>query len=175
MTVLLAVVYSVPSIVTDFTPTPPELSTAETVIDAGSSKGIKPIGLGARDSLRIEMGYCLYGNEIDDDWVGPREPTVTSIYVNDKFEAGDLVISAGVRIDNFMMDDWKMNDPANPGWDQTNQGIIASEFSESDVKTVMQPRIGFAFPVSDETVFHLQYGNLRRCPSLTFLILLLDI
>ena len=113
-----------------------------------------------------QIGYDDYGNEIDDDWVGPREPTVTSIYVNDKFEAGDLVISAGVRIDNFMMDDWKMNDPANPGWDQTNQGIIASEFSESDVKTVMQPRIGFAFPVSDQTVFHLQYGKFAQMPEL---------
>ena len=59
-----------------------------------------------------------------------------------------------------------MNDPANPGWDQTNQGIIASEFSESDVKTVMQPRIGFAFPVSDETVFHLQYGKFAQMPEL---------
>jgi hypothetical protein len=113
-----------------------------------------------------QIGYDDYGNEIDDDWTGPREPTVTSIYVNDKFEAGDLVISAGVRIDNFMMDDWKMNDPANPGWDQTNQGIITSEFSESDVKTVMQPRIGFAFPVSDQTVFHLQYGKFAQMPEL---------
>jgi len=113
-----------------------------------------------------QIGYDDYGNEIDDDWVGPREPTVTSIYVNDKFEAGDLVISAGVRIDNFMMDDWKMNDPANPGWDQTNQGIVTSEFSESDVKTVMQPRIGFAFPVSDQTVFHLQYGKFAQMPEL---------
>ena len=86
--------------------------------------------------------------------------------MNDKFEAGDLVIRAGVRIDNFMMDDWKMNDPANPGWDQTNQGIVTSEFSESDVKTVMQPRIGFAFPVSDQTVFHLQYGKFAQMPEL---------
>ena len=31
-----------------------------------SSQGLKPIGLGARDTLRLEMGYCLYGNDIDD-------------------------------------------------------------------------------------------------------------
>ena len=33
---------------------------------AGEPYGIKPIGLGARDTLRLEMGYCLYGNDIDD-------------------------------------------------------------------------------------------------------------
>lgn len=33
---------------------------------AGKEEGIKPIGLGARDTLRLEMGYCLYGNDIDD-------------------------------------------------------------------------------------------------------------
>ena len=32
----------------------------------GAPQGIKPIGLGARDTLRLEMGYCLYGNDIDD-------------------------------------------------------------------------------------------------------------
>lgn len=36
------------------------------VMDAGSSFGIKPIGLAARDTLRLEMGFCLYGNDIDD-------------------------------------------------------------------------------------------------------------
>ena len=36
------------------------------IFEAGKSKGIKPIGLGARDTLRLEMGYCLYGNDIDD-------------------------------------------------------------------------------------------------------------
>lgn len=36
------------------------------VFEAGEEFGIKPIGLGARDTLRLEMGFCLYGNDIDD-------------------------------------------------------------------------------------------------------------
>lgn len=36
------------------------------VIEAGKEFGIKPIGLAARDTLRLEMGFCLYGNDIDD-------------------------------------------------------------------------------------------------------------
>lgn len=37
------------------------------VFEAGKPYGIKPIGLGARDTLRLEMGFCLYGNDIDDN------------------------------------------------------------------------------------------------------------
>ncbi|MBB5285387.1 aminomethyltransferase [Rhabdobacter roseus] len=38
----------------------------EAIFEAGAEFGIKPVGLGARDTLRLEMGYCLYGNDIDD-------------------------------------------------------------------------------------------------------------
>lgn len=38
----------------------------DALFTAGFAEGIKPIGLGARDTLRLEMGYCLYGNDIDD-------------------------------------------------------------------------------------------------------------
>lgn len=42
------------------------------VFEAGKPYGIKPIGLGARDTLRLEMGFCLYGNDID-DYTSPLE------------------------------------------------------------------------------------------------------
>lgn len=39
----------------------------EVIFEAGAEYNILPIGLGARDTLRLEMGFCLYGNDIDDD------------------------------------------------------------------------------------------------------------
>ena len=42
------------------------LATWDRVFDAGAPAAIRPIGLGARDTLRLEMGYCLYGNDIDE-------------------------------------------------------------------------------------------------------------
>ena len=48
---------------------PSDVSTGarvwDAVMDAGSGHGIGPVGLGARDTLRLEMGYCLYGHDID--------------------------------------------------------------------------------------------------------------
>lgn len=38
----------------------------DTIFETGKPQGLKPVGLGARDTLRLEMGYCLYGNDIDD-------------------------------------------------------------------------------------------------------------
>ena len=38
----------------------------DAIFKAGSPQGLKPVGLGARDTLRLEMGFCLYGNDIDD-------------------------------------------------------------------------------------------------------------
>ena len=39
----------------------------DALFELGADYGIKPIGLGARDTLRLEMGFCLYGNDLDDN------------------------------------------------------------------------------------------------------------
>lgn len=49
-----------------YIPNESAVSVWNKVMEAGSEFGIQPIGLGARDTLRLEMGYCLYGNDIDD-------------------------------------------------------------------------------------------------------------
>lgn len=62
------------------------------IFKAGASFGIKPVGLGARDTLRLEMGFCLYGNDID--------PTTNPIEAGlgwiTKTEKGDFVGKANI-------------------------------------------------------------------------------
>lgn len=49
-----------------YVPNASAVSVWNKIIDAGSEFNIQPIGLGARDTLRLEMGFCLYGNDIND-------------------------------------------------------------------------------------------------------------
>lgn len=49
-----------------YVPNSSAVATWNSIIEAGSEFNIQPIGLGARDTLRLEMGFCLYGNDIDD-------------------------------------------------------------------------------------------------------------
>jgi aminomethyltransferase len=60
------------------------------IFEAGEEFGIQPIGLGARDTLRLEMGFCLYGNDIDDT-TSPLEAGLGWIT---KLNKGEFVDSA---------------------------------------------------------------------------------
>lgn len=59
----------------------------EAVMSAGAAQGILPCGLGARDTLRLEKGFCLYGNDIDDT----STPLEAGLGWITKLKAGDFV------------------------------------------------------------------------------------
>ncbi|MFC2085552.1 glycine cleavage system aminomethyltransferase GcvT [Bacteroidota bacterium] len=59
----------------------------DTIMDIGSEYNIQPTGLGARDTLRLEMGYCLYGNDIDET-INPLEAGLGWIT---KLKKGDFI------------------------------------------------------------------------------------
>lgn len=108
----------------------------------------------------FNYGYDIFGNEIDEDGVaGQRNPVYFSVYLQDKFEANDLVINAGIRIDVIDNDNFTFDDPANPPWDQTSFALDETKIKEADTDVEISPRLGLAFPVTDRTVFHLQYGR----------------
>lgn len=65
----------------------------ETVMEAGAAVGLQPCGLGARDTLRLEMGYMLYGNDINDS-TSPLEAGLGWIT---KLDKGDFVGSDRIR------------------------------------------------------------------------------
>lgn len=65
----------------------------QSLMAAGSSYGIEPIGLGARDTLRLEMKYCLYGNDIDET-TNPLEAGLGWIT---KLDKGDFIGASVLR------------------------------------------------------------------------------
>jgi len=59
----------------------------QALLDAGQSHGLMPAGLGARDSLRLEMGYALYGNDLDEE----HTPLESALGWITKFDKGDFI------------------------------------------------------------------------------------
>lgn len=80
----------------------------EAVFKAGADLGIQPIGLGARDTLRLEKGFCLYGNDIDDT-TSPLEAGLgwvtkfTKDFVNSKALAAQKEAGLVNRLVGFKM------------------------------------------------------------------------
>jgi len=135
---------------------------------AGVDSSVGSFRVIAGADQRLTYGYDTFGNEIDSDGIdGSRHPKYFSAYLQDKFEADDLVINAGVRLDVMDNDDFEFRDPSNPPYDTRNSGLLEDQLTRKDAAVEFSPRLGLAFPVSDRTVFHLQYGKFVQAPKLT--------
>lgn len=65
----------------------------DALLEAGEQFGVRPVGLGARDTLRLEMGYCLYGNDIDQT----RTPVEAGLMWITKLDKGEFIGRDAIR------------------------------------------------------------------------------
>lgn len=111
-------------------------------------------------------GYDEFMNEVDDGPDGAKNPVTASLYVNDKMEFNDIIVNAGLRWDYYDMDLFTVADPANPGFDAARWTVEG--LTKAKAHSVLQPRLGFSFPVTNRSVFHLQYGKFAQMPDMAF-------
>ena len=113
------------------------------------------------------FGFDEFGRETDREGLeAPRHPTVAAAFIQDKVEYNDLIINAGLRIDYFDADSWRFKDPAAPKRDSKEYTIDLASMEKTPTYTDISPRLGMSFPVSDLTVFHVQYGRFSQMPAM---------
>ncbi|MCF7796648.1 MAG: glycine cleavage system aminomethyltransferase GcvT [Lentisphaeria bacterium] len=107
----------------------------EALMEAGGDLGLKPAGLGARDSLRLEMKYCLYGNDIDESTT-PLEARLGWITKMDKPDFHGKAVLEAQQMAGL------------------KRALIAFELTERGI-----PRHGYTIYVGDEMVGQVTSGG----------------
>jgi aminomethyltransferase len=122
----------------------------EAIFDAGKNEGILPIGLGARDTLRLEMGYCLYGNDIDDT-TSPLEAGLGWItkFIPDKdFIDKDKLIQQKEGVISPKLQGFEMIDRGIPrhGYEIVNHdGNVIGHVTSGTQSPVLEKGIGMGY------------------------------
>lgn len=149
----------------------------------------RPLSLASNKDLSIReryydtrpffFGYDIMGNETEKTTFsaardgnvymedGPKEPITAAVYLQDKVEFADFILNLGIRWDYFDPKTLRIKDPEDIFGYGDNPNLLEREDYEwAPAETHFSPRIGFAFPVSEKTVFHAQYGIFRQAPRL---------
>jgi aminomethyltransferase len=118
------------------------------IFEAGKEFNIQPVGLGARDSLRLEMGYCLYGNDIDET-TNPLEAGLEWIT---KFNKGDFIgkntlleiKQQGVRrkLVGFLSQDKRI---PRHGYQIKQDGVVVGYVTSGGYSPILQKGIGLGY------------------------------
>lgn|GEM_PF-169604 len=119
------------------------------------------------------FGYDIFGNESDTLSEGneARHPYNFAAYLQDKFEWEGLVVNAGLRFDYLNVNTKRLKFPATPLGDPNDDigddnVLDPTDMEEAKAETKLSPRLGFGFPISDKTTFHLSYGKYFQRPDL---------
>ena len=110
------------------------------------------------------FGYDPLGNKTNDglpEYEQSRNPTFLGIYAQDRIEYDDLIINVGLRYDRMDIDNWIPVDLSRPEktWIKQTLDVIPSGVVQTEARDYISPRLGFSFPVTDQTVFHAQWGK----------------
>ncbi|KIC62653.1 glycine cleavage system aminomethyltransferase GcvT [Chryseobacterium taiwanense] len=146
----------------------------EAIFEAGKEEGIEPIGLGARDTLRLEMGYCLYGSDID-DYTSPLEAGLGWItkFNKDFVHSGFLKIQKEKGISKKLVG-FEMIDKGVPRhgyevWNE-NQEILGTVTSGTMSPTLKIP-IGMGYiSVENSAVGNEIFINIRNKPTKAIIV-----
>jgi len=136
------------------------------IMEAGEEYGIQPIGLGARDTLRLEMGYCLYGNDIDDT-TSPIEAGLgwitkfTKDFINAESLKDQKEAGVSKRLVGFEMEDRGI---PRQGYEIYNtDGVLIGKVTSGTMSPSMGKGIGMGYVESEykspETVLYIGVRN----------------
>jgi aminomethyltransferase len=120
----------------------------DAIFEAGAADGIKPAGLGARDTLRLEKGFCLYGNDINDE-TSPIEAGLGWITkFNKKFTQSDYHLALkenkpARRLVGFVLSDKGIARQHHPICDA--QGNVVGEVTSGTMSPSLNKAIGMGY------------------------------
>jgi len=122
------------------------------IFEAGAPFGIQPIGLGARDTLRLEMGFCLYGNDIDDT-TSPLEAGLGWItkFTKDFVNSSNLAAQKEAGLKNKLVG-FEMIDRGIPRHDYEicdASGKVIGKVTSGTQSPSLQKAIGLGYVQSD--------------------------
>lgn len=119
----------------------------------------------AGEPLNDKNGNGIYDSPLD----VPKHPKVASLYAQGKYERLGLVLNAGLRWDyltpstNALRSETLPLDPESTG---TDSRLQSTDLENSKVYQRISPRLGVGFPVSDQTLLHVNYGKFFQQPNL---------
>jgi len=133
----------------------------DAIFEAGQEFGIKPVGLAARDTLRLEMGYCLYGNDIDDN-TSPIEAGLGWItkfnngrqYIDRDFLMMQKTEGVTRQLRGFVLQERGI--PRNGYELENSQGAVIGRVTSGTMSPMLNKGIGLGYVAKEYSAFGTQ-------------------